>query len=311
MILLLLLLLLLAKLQCLMQRRASSDGSELPAAQGDYSPGWAGLTSACSAAGVLRAPTAAQDEGRPAAGQVPAPYHLCRLRSRCSACCNKATFWMSQHATAPFAQQLGHSALCTLHRHLGACTHLRSGAGLRRDEVFVPGLLGIGGGIVIGPLLLELGADPVMAAATSALMVLFSSSSAALAYGTPSFCWPSFLQHLGRRHQACPACKAEVMRQNPVCVWGMGGQGGCAASDLLSRPLVSICILLGSFRSWCRRGGLPQSAVWASIRRSLLHCLSDRGGRHLPRCAHFWQGATPQRCMMRLSWIQGPAVNAC
>lgn len=47
----------------------------------------------------------------------------------------------------------------------------------------VAGLLGIGGGMVIAPLLLELGLHPVVAAATSTLMVLFSASTAALAFG--------------------------------------------------------------------------------------------------------------------------------
>lgn len=46
----------------------------------------------------------------------------------------------------------------------------------------VAGLLGIGGGMVIGPLMLELGVHPLVSAATSSLMVLFSSSMGALAY---------------------------------------------------------------------------------------------------------------------------------
>ena len=44
------------------------------------------------------------------------------------------------------------------------------------------GLLGIGGGMVIAPLLIELGLHPLVAAATSSLMVLFSASTAALAF---------------------------------------------------------------------------------------------------------------------------------
>ncbi len=46
-----------------------------------------------------------------------------------------------------------------------------------------PGLLGIGGGMIVNPLLLEFNIHPQAAAATSTLMVLFSSSSAALSFG--------------------------------------------------------------------------------------------------------------------------------
>jgi len=46
----------------------------------------------------------------------------------------------------------------------------------------IAGLLGIGGGMVIAPLLIELGLHPLVAAATSSLMVLFSASTAALAF---------------------------------------------------------------------------------------------------------------------------------
>ncbi|CAL8469952.1 g9494 [Coccomyxa elongata] len=47
----------------------------------------------------------------------------------------------------------------------------------------IAGLLGIGGGMIVNPLLLEFGTHPHVAAATSTLMVLFSSSSAALSFG--------------------------------------------------------------------------------------------------------------------------------
>ncbi|CAL8461561.1 g1092 [Coccomyxa elongata] len=48
---------------------------------------------------------------------------------------------------------------------------------------FVAGLFGIGGGIVLGPLLLSMGFTPRVAAATANLMVFLSSSSAAAVYG--------------------------------------------------------------------------------------------------------------------------------
>ncbi|CAL5218926.1 g672 [Coccomyxa viridis] len=47
----------------------------------------------------------------------------------------------------------------------------------------IAGLLGIGGGMIVNPLLLEFNIHPQAAAATSTLMVLFSASSAALSFG--------------------------------------------------------------------------------------------------------------------------------
>lgn len=47
---------------------------------------------------------------------------------------------------------------------------------------FIIGLLGIGGGMIVSPLLLELGVHPLVGASTSSLMVLFSASTAALAF---------------------------------------------------------------------------------------------------------------------------------
>ena len=46
------------------------------------------------------------------------------------------------------------------------------------------GLFGIGGGIVKGPLLLEMGVRPTVAAATSATMILFTASCATVTYAT-------------------------------------------------------------------------------------------------------------------------------
>eukprot|EP00884_Botryococcus_braunii_P000942 jgi/Botrbrau1/10849/Bobra.0025s0027.1 len=45
------------------------------------------------------------------------------------------------------------------------------------------GLLGIGGGMILSPLLLMLGVHPLVSAATSSVLVLFSASSAALSFG--------------------------------------------------------------------------------------------------------------------------------
>ncbi len=44
------------------------------------------------------------------------------------------------------------------------------------------GLLGIGGGLIIGPLLLELGLHPIVSTATSNFLVLFTSSSTSIQF---------------------------------------------------------------------------------------------------------------------------------
>ena len=44
------------------------------------------------------------------------------------------------------------------------------------------GLLGIGGGLIIGPLLLELGMHPIVSTATSNFMVVFTSSSTSIQF---------------------------------------------------------------------------------------------------------------------------------
>ena len=55
-------------------------------------------------------------------------------------------------------------------------------------------LLGIGGGMVIGPLLLEINMDPVVAGATTAAMTLFTASSATIQFLiSDSSAWDYFL----------------------------------------------------------------------------------------------------------------------
>ena len=44
------------------------------------------------------------------------------------------------------------------------------------------GLLGIGGGLILGPLLLELGLHPMISTATSNFLVLFTSSSTSIQF---------------------------------------------------------------------------------------------------------------------------------
>jgi uncharacterized membrane protein YfcA len=44
------------------------------------------------------------------------------------------------------------------------------------------GLLGIGGGTILGPLLLELGLHPIVSTSTSNFLVLFTSSSTSIQF---------------------------------------------------------------------------------------------------------------------------------
>jgi uncharacterized membrane protein YfcA len=58
-------------------------------------------------------------------------------------------------------------------------------------------LLGLGGGILMVPLFLALGAHPASAAATSTLMVLFSATSAAAGQAAAGYVPPSFALAFG------------------------------------------------------------------------------------------------------------------
>jgi uncharacterized membrane protein YfcA len=67
----------------------------------------------------------------------------------------------------------------------------------------------VGGGIVKGPLMLEMGVIPPVAAASAALMILYTSAAATLAYyvfdlipldyGLVFFCWGFLCTALGQR----------------------------------------------------------------------------------------------------------------
>ena len=62
------------------------------------------------------------------------------------------------------------------------------------------GLFGVGGGIVKGPLMLEMGVHPMVAAATSAVMILFTTMSATttfIAFGTLTFDYAIYLFFFG------------------------------------------------------------------------------------------------------------------
>ena len=59
------------------------------------------------------------------------------------------------------------------------------------------GLFGIGGGIIKGPLMLEMGMSPQVASATSAFMILFTAASATLQYAMLGDLRPAYAAVLG------------------------------------------------------------------------------------------------------------------
>ena len=73
----------------------------------------------------------------------------------------------SQPDTAPITKR---------HLHLAAASAVGAGT--------VAGFIGMGGGFLLNPLLLEFGAHPQVAASTSSLLVLFSSAAATMAFIT-------------------------------------------------------------------------------------------------------------------------------
>ena len=100
--------------------------------------------------------------------------------------------WGVRHASAAImfaAQKTGlraHTQVCwALAAALGTSTIVVCTLADSPDDrvCLHAGLLGIGGGMIVNPLLLEFNIHPQAAAATSTLMVLFSASSAALSFG--------------------------------------------------------------------------------------------------------------------------------
>lgn len=112
--------------------------------------------------------------------------------------CGTPVYWFLTFAVVPFTLIIGFFA----RRHLVARYHLKDRLGFEyaegdvewneRNTLVYPGccsiaglcagLFGIGGGIVKGPLMLEMGTRPEVASATSATMILFTSSAATASY---------------------------------------------------------------------------------------------------------------------------------
>lgn len=112
--------------------------------------------------------------------------------------CGSGLYWFLTFAVVPFTFFIAYLA----RRHLVERYYLKKRLGYTYHEgdvewnekhtVLYPaccsiaglcaGLFGIGGGIVKGPLMLEMGTKPQVASATSATMILFTSSAASVSY---------------------------------------------------------------------------------------------------------------------------------
>ena len=106
------------------------------------------------------------------------------------------------------------------------------------------GLLGIGGGLIFGPLLLELGLNPIVSTATSNFLVLFTSSSTSLQFillGTMNF-------HYGL---ICTVCSTIGSYAGTIVIQRLLEKTGRASILIFSMALVegvsSICIPLHAF----------------------------------------------------------------
>ncbi|KAL0027362.1 hypothetical protein WJX79_004711 [Trebouxia sp. C0005] len=112
--------------------------------------------------------------------------------------CNSVAYWGIVLSIIPFILVI----TLAVRAHLVKKFHKQAGAGYcwqegdiqwtERNSLVYPavsslaglvaGMFGVGGGIVKGPLMLEMGVLPDVAAATSATMILFTSASASLVY---------------------------------------------------------------------------------------------------------------------------------
>lgn len=115
-----------------------------------------------------------------------------------TAACGTRRFWLYVFAAFPFIigfQLLCRRVLVRANRTKEACGYefgegdirWTPSATLKYPAVctlagLFAGMFGVGGGIVKGPLMLEMGVEPAVSAATAACMILFTSSTAALTF---------------------------------------------------------------------------------------------------------------------------------
>lgn len=112
--------------------------------------------------------------------------------------CGSTSFWLLTWATLPWVLGFG-----VIFRDILITEHLENeedGHDYHSEEIrwnalntirypllcssagVLAGLFGVGGGIIKGPLMLELGVEPQVASATAATMILFTSSSASVSF---------------------------------------------------------------------------------------------------------------------------------
>lgn len=100
----------------------------------------------------------------------------------------------------------------------------------------VAALMGIGGGMVVVPLLLAFGIHPQSAAATSTVLILFSSTAAAAGQGAAGFIEPSFATAFGVSSLAAGALGVwlssryvDKSGRSSILVWLLAGVVGAGA----------------------------------------------------------------------------------
>jgi uncharacterized membrane protein YfcA len=121
------------------------------------------------------------------------------------------------------------------------------------------GLLGIGGGLIFGPLLLELGLNPIVSTATSNFLVLFTSSSTSLQFillGVMNFKY-GFI---------CTICSTLGSYLGTVAIQRLLERTGRASILIFSMAMVeavsSVCIPLHAFFEMKR--GIDHGAdIWS------------------------------------------------
>jgi uncharacterized membrane protein YfcA len=121
------------------------------------------------------------------------------------------------------------------------------------------GLLGIGGGLIFGPLLLDLGLNPIVSTATSNFLVLFTSSSTSLQFilqGTMNF-------HYGF---VCTICSTLGSYLGTIAIQRLINKTGRASILIFSMALVeaisSVCIPMHAYFEM-RRGVSQGADIWS------------------------------------------------
>lgn len=154
--------------------------------------------------------------------------------------CGSAGFWALELATLPWVFAFAICYRCMLIAEFE--TKVASGYRFASDEVkwdrentirypaicavagLFAGLFGVGGGIIKGPLLLEMGVPPPISSASAAAMILFTSATASTSFGVfgllhPGYAAAAFLMGLGctaAGQHFTAICMKRSKRQSPI-----------------------------------------------------------------------------------------------